>query len=515
MHQPLTPTTFTLGRYLTLEQLEESSTDDKTATTPVPLSGPLETEASVSKNRAWGYQASSSFPLRCLLALLFVAALAVSIVGGLRMKSQLLLSQLCVDGSQYQDYLEVSQRYFSSAGAKVEIVLTGSASLADAETERSVAELEEALLMEKLVTCTTMDSLRESYAVNFDRYGNNSSVSTRFRPWLRKGCEQGTGSLGYGISSVDMQVFLGNSNFSYYQSDIPREGTLRIRSRYPAQGPRGATQKAYDDFRSLDQELQDGTVLQSVDEVFSYSRENSFLGQVNEVPLLLAILVLSTSIAVGLVTLFFLGSLRSTMVIMTCTLSVQAWLWGFAYLINLDLNMVVLINAVLSVSFAVDNIAHVIVTISHVAKTIDAPTPIAEIVDIALGMAFPAVVWSAGSSMCGSVLLCFAPAYILRVFGYIVTATLVISTIHALVFVPWMAPFLVEPIRSARQKVADGTPDAATNRSETSDFPTISGTTKEVRPPIPPIPPIPSLYPILPISPILPYLHPLYSLYPL
>eukprot|EP00921_Rhytidocystis_pertsovi_P006799 GHVQ01011501.1.p1 GENE.GHVQ01011501.1~~GHVQ01011501.1.p1 ORF type:complete len:1649 (-),score=188.89 GHVQ01011501.1:523-5469(-) len=135
--------------------------------------------------------------------------------------------------------------------------------------------------------------------------------------------------------------------------------------------------------------------------------------------------------AMMLVSLLLLSSLWSGVLVIITLTMIDTGVVGFMYYWDLPLNMLTMVNLIISIGFAVDYSAHMCHTFGHcVGKTRNL-----RVIETLVLMGNP-VFHGAFSTQLGVLMLAFSSSYILRVFFKMMTLVLVLGMCHGVIFLP-------------------------------------------------------------------------------
>eukprot|EP00916_Digyalum_oweni_P025194 GHVL01041554.1.p1 GENE.GHVL01041554.1~~GHVL01041554.1.p1 ORF type:complete len:1097 (+),score=209.39 GHVL01041554.1:386-3292(+) len=151
------------------------------------------------------------------------------------------------------------------------------------------------------------------------------------------------------------------------------------------------------------------------------------------------------------VALILIPKLQSGLLVVLTMAMIDVGLFGFMYYWDLQLNMITMINLVISIGFSVDYSAHICHTFTHC----EGETRNLRAIEALVLMGTP-VLHGAMSTQIGVVMLSLSGSYLFRVFFRMMTMVLVFGVSHGIIFLPVMLSLVGPMPKNAKKPNTEG-----------------------------------------------------------
>ena len=368
-------------------------------------------------------------PTKLFVATLYVAYVAVSVIGILRLQEGLKITNLVPDTSYVADFLDVYQRDFSNVyGPVVHIVYDESVDYSSREFRDDYDFVIESFRRTKYFFSSdeTVASWFDDFRLFVERTGRDFDAlnSNQFTDLLK-------------------DEFLTQPGYDVYASDIVFDPATNFTT---IKASRFFIQSKGTDDAILQREmmlLARKTVKASHYDVISFSIAFPFFDMyVVILPNTLQSLLLAVA-SMFVVSLVFIPSITTVIVVTLTTVSIEIGVIGFMALWGVYLDAVSMINLIMCIGFSVDFAAHI--SYHYVISKHSDPQHNAK---YALGHLGVPILMAALSTILAVAVLATSASYVFRTFFKIVTLIMTFGCFHAM----FVLPVLLSTTKSLQRK---------------------------------------------------------------
>ncbi|XP_072043818.1 patched domain-containing protein 3-like isoform X2 [Amphiura filiformis] len=382
-----------------------------------------------------------------LVVLLYIAYLGASIWGMTQLVEGLTLSRLAPYGSYAADYYDVTQEYFSTYGPPVAIVVTEEVDYSDQfvwdELRSTLYVLEKSRYFHDCCSALWLDDyLSYLITVNGSRI-RETSVTELFK-------------------GDNVRMFLQQPAYQKYSADIVFDNSTGniVSSRFYVIPKDASTSNSQKDMMLEARKI----VSRSSLPMIAYSNVFPYYEQYVAV---LPNTIQNLGIAVGamfVVSIVMLPNLLSSIFMCFSLASIIIGIIGFMSLWKVTLDLISMINLIVSIGFTVDFSAHII----YAYLTGPERTPRKSAIHALYTMGMP-ISQAAISTILAILILMTSDTYIFICFFKVMTLVMAFGALHGLVFLPVFLMILIHPDKKCCEVEQQGTAkEVETERGESN-----------------------------------------------
>eukprot|EP01067_Filipodium_phascolosomae_P005216 Filipodium_phascolosomae@DN3307_c0_g1_i1.p1 len=364
--------------------------------------------------------------VKVVILLVFAVYLGVSVYGFLQLPQGLELRQLAPDNSYLQDFEDDLAQCFSKYGPATHVLFPDAEGIVKWQSPEIQHQVQE--LTEKLngayYTHTTLSPMEvyfnSAYGGRLFGTANSTSPNTDL-----------TGSpVGQEAFIKSFKEFLEDPLYRRFQKDTAWSGDRLIGWRLlllPRYYPKSVERGVF-----MDNVRKDVAAFPDLKAIAFNYYFIFFESDLEILPSVVQNLCLA-AVSMLAVALLLIPRIVSALLVILTIAMIDLGLFGFMYYWGLQLNMITMINLVISIGFSIDYSAHICHTFTHC----EGETRDLRAIESLVLMGNP-VFHGASSTQMGVIMLAFSSSFVFRVFFRMMTLVLLFGASHGIIFLPVM-----------------------------------------------------------------------------